>query len=145
MRKVTLVFSQLLMFKQAIDEFEELAKNEKLKLNGNVSWMLHKNKVSIYDAYRRFIEYKHKLIEEYAKRDDNGKILAVRNDEGVDEVQFENEQRYMDRMNDYMSKEIEVAFHYDKGVERKLNDFNAEHTLLNNMWDLLNIFKNYGT
>lgn len=150
MRKLTIAFSQLLLFKNAIEQFNTLAEQEKLKINARVSYILHKNQTSIYKVFWQFMEKRNQLIHLYAEKDENGEVKFQLKDEALGEVPenmevvFADKQAFESDLEKLMEGEYELELFHDNQLHKKLGDMSGEHTLLTKLWELLDIFENYG-
>lgn len=150
MRKITVAFSQLLLFKNAMEQFNALAEQEKLKINARVSYILHKNQTSIYKAFWQFMEKRNQLIHIHAEKDEKGEVKFKIKDETLGEVPenmeviFKDKSKFEAELDKLMEQDYELELYHDNQLQKKLGDMVGEHSLLTKLWELLDIFENYG-
>lgn len=150
MRKVKLAFSQLMLFKKAMEEFNQLAEEAKLTINARVGYVLHKNQSNIYKVYWDFMQKRNELIHKYAELDENNDAKFSMKDEALGavpenmEVIWKDKEGFDKEMADVMDADYEVEFFFDNQIPRKLGDMNGEHSLLSKLFEILDIFENYG-
>lgn len=150
MRKVKLAFSQLLLFKKALEEFNQLATEAKLTINARVSYVLHKNQTSIYKVYWDFMQKRNELIHKFAELDENNDVKFTIKDETLGavpenmEVVWKDKESFDKEMSAIMDSDFEVEFFFDNKIHRRFGDMNGEHSLLNKLFEILDIFENYG-
>lgn len=146
MRKVVMVFSQLLFIKSAIEEFSDLSEQSNSMMNARVNWLIHKNSKNIYEKYLEFFNWKETILKKYAEVDDKGKLKFINEETDSPTVLFfddKSKDAYEKEVDDYCAKEIEIIFHYDKNIDKKLGDINGPQKLMNCLCRLLDIFENY--